>query len=232
MATGHINGPDEKCPVGSQEGKSDRGKVCVDYSVCPRLWAQRLSFPCWVPWETWLSTTLTGPLPPASRWALPVEPQAGDGRAEGKEACHVFPVSCLSYYDSGLAGSSKAAAPMEHRMVWLPAAAWSLGPFLVSLSLPPPLKIVPLFFRVPVSVLACGLVNHLRKCPGRSRACSLASGQRLKLDGGKRRKGFPGERSRAGTPGTGCLGRESLPAGPREWAFVSWVAWSYWKILS
>lgn len=135
-----------------------------------------------------------------------------EGRRKGGLPC-IPPASCLSCYDSGLAGSSKAAAPIEHRMVWLPAAAWSLGPFLVSLSLPPPLKTVPLFFRVPVSVLACGLVNHLRKYPGKSRACSRASGQRLKLEGGKRRKGFPGERSRAGTPGTSCLGRESLPLG-------------------
>lgn len=107
-----------------------------------------------------------------------------------------------------------------------------LGPFLVSLSLPPPLKTVPLFFRVPVSVLACGLVNHLRKYPGKSRACSRASGQRLKLEGGKEKKGL----SRGAQPSGDA--RDKLPrqgvlaAGPRDWAFLSWVAWSYWKILS
>lgn len=43
MAMGHINGPDIKCCVGSEEGKIDRGGMCADYSAC------LYSLPCWVP---------------------------------------------------------------------------------------------------------------------------------------------------------------------------------------
>ena len=73
-------------------------------------------------------------------------------------------------------------------MIWLAANAWSLGPFLVSLCLSIPLKTVPFFFRVPLSVLGYGLVNHLKKYPQRRTAYSWASGEGLKLRKQRREK--------------------------------------------
>ena len=50
-------------------------------------------------------------------------------------------------------------------MVWLPAVMGPHGPYLVSISLLTPLKIVSLFFRAPFSVLGHLLTNQLREPP-------------------------------------------------------------------
>lgn len=156
----------QKCPVGSEEGKRDGGRVCADYSVCLGLTRRDSLFPPGCPGRDRCRPHRPAPCPHLLGGLCRLSHrQETRGQEERRGAYNASPLllSCLVTNDAGLAGFFQATAPGEHRMVWLPGAAGSLGPFFISFSLPLPLKIVPLFFRVPLHVLGGGLVNRPRK---------------------------------------------------------------------